>query len=90
MVSSKVTFEQLRQLLLRMGFREVVVPDSHIGFRHDDSGTVIMLPPYAPGEAVAPHHLRSVRMSLDGRGLMAGHEFDDFLQTLSGKQTAAS
>ena len=41
-----IRFAKLRQLLLGLEFTEIVVPDSHIGFRHELSDTTIMLPIY--------------------------------------------
>jgi hypothetical protein len=79
----------LRQLLLDMGFSEIVVPKSHIGFRHADSGAEIMLPLYRVNQNVAPRHLLLVRVTLDAKGLMEGDEFDDFVASRSAKQSAS-
>jgi hypothetical protein len=79
MSEPRVRFAKLRQLLLALKFSEIVVPDSHIGFRHDPSDTTIMLPTYKRNEIVAPRHLVPVRTLLDGKGLLDADKFDQML-----------
>lgn len=76
MAKSTLTFEQLRQLLLDLGFTEIVVPRRLIGFRHEESDTDIFLPIYKSNQAVAPHHLIMCRTQLDGKGILDAAEFD--------------
>ena len=71
-----VPFVMLRQMMLDLGFNEVVVPKSHLGFYHADSGAEILLPIYRANQTVAPRHLLLVRVTLDGKGLMEGNQFD--------------
>ena len=40
----RVTFAELRQMLLDMGFTENVVPRSHVFFAHQPSGAEVALP----------------------------------------------
>jgi len=63
----RIRYAKLRQLLLGLEFTEIVVADSHIGFRHELSDTTIMLPIYKGNEMVAPRHFVPVRTLLDGR-----------------------
>ena len=89
MMKPSVTFAELRQLLLDMGFREVVVPKSHIGFHHDSSGAELFLPVYRSGQIVAPRYLLMVRIMLDAKGLMEADEFDRFVASSTLKHTAS-
>jgi hypothetical protein len=89
MTKPKLSFAVLRRLLLDMGFTEIVVPKSHIGFRHADSGAEIMLPVYRANELVAPRHLLLARVTLDAKRLMDGDKFDEFVESRSAKQSAS-
>jgi len=71
-----ISFADLRRLLQRLAFTEVIVPKSHVGFLHSDSRTEIFLPIYRPNQRVAPRHLAVVRTMLDAKGLLGGEEFD--------------
>jgi hypothetical protein len=89
MTRPKIPFALVRQVLLDLGFRETVVPASHIGFRHAETGAEIMLPVYRSNQRMAPRHLLLVRVTLDAKGLMDGDEFDDFVDSRSVKQSAS-
>ena len=85
----EITFGTLRHLLLDMGFTENVVPKSHVFFRHDSSGTEIVLPMYKVNQAVRPRHLATARIMLDGSGLMSGDDFDELVASVSAKHSAS-
>ena len=85
----KVTFAELRRMMLDLGFTETVVPKSHVFFAHPRSGAEIALPIYRPNRFVLPHHLISVRITLDATGLMDRADFDDFVASTSMKQSAS-
>lgn len=87
--SPRMTFAQLRQLLLDLGFTETVTPRSHVFFAHGPSGAETALPIYRSNQVVMPHHLATVRIMLDGKGLMDGNAFDDFVASVSAKQSAS-
>lgn len=89
MPESRIRFSQLRQLLLDLEFTEIVVPESHLAFRHEPSDTVIMLPIYEGNEPVAPRHYVPVRTLLDAKGLLDGAEFDRLLPSGAVKQSAS-
>ncbi len=80
-----ISFGDLRRLLLDLAFAEVVVPKSHMGFRHNDSETEIFLPTYRPNQRVAPRHLAVVRTMLDAKGLLDGAEFDRLLADVAAR-----
>src|SRR6266446_300718 len=79
----KITFAQLRQLLLDMGFAETVTPRSHVFFAHEASGAEVALPIYRSNRIVLPHHLITVRIMLDAKGLMDANDFDEFVSSAS-------
>lgn len=89
MSNSRVTFAQLRRLLLHMGFTETVRPKSHVFFAHERSGAETALPNYRSNQIVMPHHLATVRIMLDAKGLMDGDAFDDFVASTSAEQSAS-
>lgn len=89
MARPRVTFAELRQMLLDMGFQETVVPHSHVFFAHPTSGAEVALPIHRPDRIVRPHHLISVRTMLDATGLMDRSDFDDFVTSTSAKQSAS-
>jgi hypothetical protein len=89
MSSSRITFSQLRQLLLELGFTETVAPKSHVLFAHSQSGAETALPAYRPNQVVRPHHLATVRIMLDRKGLMEGAAFDDFVASAAPRQSAS-
>ena len=89
MSKPRVTFAWLRRFLLDHGFTEEIVPKSHIGFRHEDSGAEIFLPIYRSNQLVMPHHLLTVRFTLDGWGVMGADQFDEDVASASAKQSAS-
>jgi len=89
MSKPRITFAQLRHLLLDMGFTETVTPKSHVFFAHQPSGAETALPIYRSNQAVMPHHLATVRIMLDHKGLMDADAFDDFVASASVKQSAS-
>jgi hypothetical protein len=72
----QLPFAALRRILLDLDFEEIVVPGSHIGFKHAPSDSVFMFRPYRPDERVGLADLLSVRRHLDERGLMSAERFD--------------
>jgi hypothetical protein len=89
MREARIKFAKLRQLLLERGFRQVEFSDRAVGFQHDESDTLIVLPLYRANQVVLPHHLLSVRVQLDGRGLMEGDEFDELVASGSVQKSAS-
>jgi hypothetical protein len=90
MTKPRFKFFKLRQMLLDLGFAEASVKKPFIGFQHDESDLLIVLPAYRRNSAVAPHHLVYVRMMLDGKGLMGGEDFDRLVADDSIRHPASS
>lgn len=76
---STVTFAELRQLLVALGFIE-----SKRGkfwfFEHPPSGTILPYRPYRPRERVTLRDVNSTRFQLDWRGVLSPEAFDDLLK----------
>jgi predicted RNA binding protein YcfA (HicA-like mRNA interferase family) len=89
MIRPRMNFAQLRQLLLDMGFTETVTPKSHVFFAHQASGAEIALPIYRSNRIVLPHHLATVRIMLDAKGLMDKNDFDELVASASAEQSAS-
>lgn len=82
----------LRRLLLDLGFKEAAVNTGkpHIGFQHEASELLIVLPSYRDSAAGAPHHLVYVRAMLDGKGLMDAGECDRLVGNVPAPRSASS
>jgi hypothetical protein len=90
MNNPRITFAELRQVLMDMGFAETVTPKSHWFFAHKPSGAELALPIYRSNRIVLPHHLSTVRTTLDARGLMDRDEFDDLMASVASARKSAS
>ena len=88
MIKPRFRFSSLRRLLLDLGFKEGrmvldkgvqegPIKRTFIGFKHEESDTLIVLPGYYRSNSwVYPHHLVSVRIMLDAKGLMEAEDFE--------------
>lgn len=76
---STVTFAELRQLLLDLGFTQSKQGKFWF-FEHLPSTTVFGYRPYRLREKVTLVDLEATRKQLDWRGLMAPEAFDDRLK----------
>jgi len=76
---SEITFAELRQLLLDLGFKA-----SKRGrfwfFEHSASETTFLFRAYRLRERVTERDIKSTRLHLDWRGLLAAEAFDDLLK----------
>jgi hypothetical protein len=75
-MTTRVTFGELRRLLLDTGFREVTGAEQVV-FRHEPSDTLFVFRPYRPGDSVASYNLIEVKDMLDARGLMSADTFEN-------------
>jgi hypothetical protein len=73
-MKNEIQFRDLRQLLLGVGFHEVVRPDE-IVFHHEPSGTMFVFRRYRPGDRVSDYNLIEVQDMLDARNLMSAETF---------------
>jgi len=89
MPRARLKFSKLRQILLELGFRQVEISDKAIGFEHEQSDTLLVLPIYNPNQFVMPHHLLYIRIQLDGRGVMDAEDFDELVASKSVQKSAS-
>jgi hypothetical protein len=73
-----------------MGFTESVTAKSHVFFAHQPSGAEVALPIYRSNRIVLPHHLSTIRVMLDAKGLMDGEEFDEVVASAASAKQSAS
>jgi predicted RNA binding protein YcfA (HicA-like mRNA interferase family) len=90
MSNPRITFGQLRRLLIDMGFTETVTPKSHVFFAHERSGAEVALPIYRSNRIVLPHHLSTVRVMLDAKGLMDEDDFDEAVASVASAKQSSS
>jgi predicted RNA binding protein YcfA (HicA-like mRNA interferase family) len=80
---SRITFANLKQFLLHLGFSASSVPGSHFLFEHSGANVNIMLRLYQPEELVNPAALAYVRRILDEWGILDREQFEDQLRQQS-------
>ena len=86
--SSEITYDQLTQLLLDLGFEDRSVEGSHRAFFHSGSDTWVSFSEYAAGEVPArPVDLASVRKHLVEKGLLRETDFAKLLWKSDAKST---
>ncbi|HYV36389.1 MAG TPA: hypothetical protein VE988_11830 [Gemmataceae bacterium] len=78
-----ITFGELRDLLLDVGFSELPQEQDRLRFEHPVSGTILLFRPHDPHEAVSHRDMVVVRRQLVDNGLMEGAGFDRFLEKAS-------
>ena len=75
-----VSFEALEQMLLDIGFVRAYTAGPHKLYTHQETDTIITLPPSRPHEFVRPIHIVAVRKQVIDRGLVVDDEFDQLLE----------
>ncbi len=75
---SKPTYDQLRQLLLGLGFQEESERDAYIFFATGDSEPLLRYAWHEPEEPVTAVDLTKAKSMLHWKGLMDRSEFDDW------------
>ncbi len=79
----KCTFQQLREILLGLGFEMRRVDGSPILFEHVEPYARLILDPFHDGDIVDPATLAVVRRNLDERGILPRSQFEDLLRERS-------
>jgi len=64
----EVTCGRLDGVLRGLGFSSRADKKACV-YRHEETGALIVLPTFAAEEKVLPHHLATVRMTLEGYGI---------------------
>ena len=84
MKDNTVTFEQLRAVLLALGYVADPANAKHMIFRHPDSYLFVVLPKLRLRDIVDPMNLLSVRNTLANSGFVPKDEFDSLFRTPTG------
>jgi hypothetical protein len=79
MKKNGITFVELRELLLELGFRE----KSPTRFEHPATKTILLFRGHGPKGMVNDREMLVVRRQLVDNGLIAASAFDRFLQKVS-------
>jgi hypothetical protein len=83
MSKKQPTFEELRDLLLRLGFREAPPEPDRLRFMHPTTGTILLFRPQQPGQTVTDREMVVVRRQLVDNGLIDAGAFDRFAEKVS-------
>jgi hypothetical protein len=76
----RVTFDELRALLLDLGFTESRPQNDRCQFAHPVTGTVLLFHPHRVDETVGERDMLVVRRQLVDNGLIEASAFEHFLQ----------
>jgi predicted RNA binding protein YcfA (HicA-like mRNA interferase family) len=76
-----ITFTELEELLLKLGFTSFPTAGSHYVFQYPSSGALIVLPGYEEKAYVDAVHLVAVRRILVENGLI-DNTFNNFLEKI--------
>ena len=74
-LKQRITYGQLRTVLMDMGFRETR-RDNGVALKHAISGTVFLFRPYELEDRVQPAELFLVMQELDARDLLEPESFE--------------
>ncbi len=83
MHDSTVTFDELRELLVELGFGEGSPRPDRVTFRHAGTDIVLLFRPHQAQELVSQRDLLVVRRQLVDNGLIDSAGFDRFLHRMS-------
>ena len=77
----KIHFDQLRQTLKKLGFKENWVKGSHVTFNNPQADALIILSSRQQGEYIRPAYLRMVEKVLEGKGIMKREQFESIFHS---------
>jgi hypothetical protein len=75
-----ITYAKLQQVLHRLGFRETVVPGSHVVYSGREPGVLLLYPLYQPEAPVSWADLAKTRRFLVEWGFTKEDGFDSLFQ----------
>ena len=87
-MTEKITFGDLRHLLVECEFDQVAVDGPYIVYKHAPSGALQAFRAHRPAEVVDPMTLASVRKTLVGFGFMGEEEFEGALRDAAADRKA--
>jgi predicted RNA binding protein YcfA (HicA-like mRNA interferase family) len=74
-MNSTITYRELEQVLLGLGFKRLRAPGSHVYFEHAPSGAAVIVKDYNPSEAVPLYKLSAAEAALENFGILERSEF---------------
>lgn len=77
-----ITFTELEELLLKLGFTSLPTAGSHHVFQYASSGALVVLPGYEKKAHIDPVHLVAVRQILAENGFIDKIAFASFLEKI--------
>lgn len=83
MKKNGLQFNELRELLLELGFAETLEEKNRTRFVHPATETFLLFHPYGPKEIVKDRDMLVVRRQLVDNGLIEASALDGFLQKAS-------
>ena len=86
-MNKSIRFCDLQALLFDLNFHRGSTAVPQIIFETPTRDALIVLPPYQPEQVVRPHHLASVRWTLDSNGILSSAAFDVKLQVDAASET---
>jgi hypothetical protein len=89
MTVERITYKQLDDLLVHLGFSRQRVEPRWLRYEHTPSDTVIALPAKAPHEAIRITDVVSASRHLVEKGFITEARLDGVLSSGKGRQTAA-
>jgi hypothetical protein len=79
MTKSRITFRELKELLLDLGFRDASKESGFPRFEQPDTGTILLFRAHRSNQLVGNHEIVFVRRQLVDNGLIDPVEFDRFV-----------
>jgi hypothetical protein len=83
MRKNRVTFAELRELLLELGFAESIPHANRLRFEYPATGTVLLFPAHDGSDPVGDRDLVVIRRQLVDNGLIEARALDRFLERAS-------
>jgi len=77
-LSRRITYGQLRRVLLDMGFQEIRRDDG-VALKHAKSGSLFLFRPYQETDPLQPAEVFLVTQELDARSLLEPESFEALL-----------
>lgn len=88
MPAPRITFSDLRRILVDLGFKEVPDDGPQIWFHHEEADLFLGFPPYRGDAIVAPHHLGDARTHLHWTGILEEDDFDRIVLAIPARRRA--
>jgi predicted RNA binding protein YcfA (HicA-like mRNA interferase family) len=79
-VRKPVTYATLKKMLHKLGFKDTVVPGSHVVFTYPEPNTLLIYRDYRPEETISWADMAATRRFLDAWGLVEADTFETVLQ----------